>query len=93
MLCFQQNLHPLELHRQLETLNDWEKFGLELTGITWSDIEHIKSQYDGLPSRKLALYHKWISKCHNDHLSWKSVAHALSFELKLVQDIRNKYSL
>lgn len=73
------------LYHELNTLNDWESFGKYLQGITLNDIEQIKSKYEDLPSRKLALYDKWVLKCSD--LSWKDVADALkkAGELELVR--------
>ena len=78
----------LLLTQWLEPLVEWKPFGLNLPGITYSDISRIEAENVKIDEQKSALYLKWLNVAPT--ATWADVINALNKrrEIKLVQDIR-----
>ena len=66
-----------DLDEQLKDLNDWERFGLYLPGMSMNDIKRIKIERDNdsIPLKKLSLYEEWLKRC--SFPTWENVVEAL----------------
>ena len=66
-----------DLDEQLKDLNDWERFGLNLPGMSMNDIERIRIErrHDFIPLKKLSLYEEWLKRCSRP--TWENVIEAL----------------
>ena len=78
------------LNQWLESLVDWQSFGLLLPGITQQDITTIEDfKIDNEQSKK-GLFSKWLKK--NPTATWRDVLNALTKreEIKLLQTINDQ---
>ena len=81
------------LDTQLNTLVQWERFGLHLPGITETDLQKIQSNNPmNVVRQKLALFGTWLRRYPS--ASWDDVVLALEKvgEIYLAEQIKTKYT-
>ena len=82
-----------ELDTQLNTLVQWERFGIHLPGITETDLQKIQSNNPmNVVRQKLALFGTWLRRYPS--ASWDDVILALEKvgEIYLAEQIKTKYT-
>ena len=82
-----------ELDTELNTLVQWERFGLYLPGITGTDLQKIQTNNPmNVVRQKLALFGTWLRRCYS--ASWDDVILALEKvgEIYLAEQIKMKYT-